>query len=1025
MIETCTLPRFTDTEAATAAKILYNVEGKIERLDGERDLNFKIHCTEKIVVFKIANQEESASMLECQAEIFRLLNDHSAISTSPENIESVSGNVVESLESIAGLKHYCRAVTYLQGKIFATVNPHTPELLESLGGTVGGIDAVLKDYHHNAIQRPLLWNMCQAEETLNRLKILIEDQEKLDLISYFQQCFKDNVLPIQKQLRFGTIHNDANDNNVIVNSDGPWSQMVTGVIDYGDLVQSWVVVDVAVAAAYALLHKSHPLDAAASVVKGYHRAFPLTEIEINVIYDLICMRLCMSVCICAYQKSQQPDNKYLSISEQPAWNALTQLRKISSDFAHFLFRDACGLEPVPNKNIIVKWLENNQKQFSSIMDDDLSKAPLLVIDTSVSSPAMANPATPFNPAKETKKLFRAIEDTNSIAGIGKYDEYRILYTSEDFADVTTHLRTLHLGIDIFKPAGESVYAALAGKVFARTNNPAPQDYGGLIILEHIIEQGADSQGIKFYTLYGHLNPESIANLNFGDLILPGQKLGELGNIHENGFWPPHVHFEIITNLLGETETFFGVGSHAHRNVWLSLCPDPNIVLGIPESVIGSGNKNPKIASDYLASIRATTLGPSLSLSYRDPIHMVRGSMQYLFDSTGQKYLDAVNNVPHVGHCHPYVVQAQQNQAGVLNTNTRYLYDVIQDYAARLLEKFPDPLNVCFFVNSGSEANDLAMRMAINFTGRNDFVILDHAYHGNLSSLIDISPYKHNGPGGDGGPPHIHTAMMPDGYRNSNTDASIDHWLDSVIQQLNNAERRSGAAGFIAESVLGCGGQIVLPDSYLEQVYKRVREFGGLCIADEVQVGFGRVGSHFWAFETQGVVPDIVTLGKPMGNGHPLAAVVTTREIADAFNNGMEYFNTFGGNPISCAIGNAVLEVIENENLQQNARVVGEEFLKRLTDLEKIHPIIGNVRGLGLFLGVELVLDRVSKNPAGPQAAYIAERMKQAGILISTDGPYHNVLKIKPPLCFNLDNVNQFIDTVSKLLGEDFAQPTTP
>jgi 4-aminobutyrate aminotransferase-like enzyme len=334
---------------------------------------------------------------------------------------------------------------------------------------------------------------------------------------------------------------------------------------------------------------------------------------------------------------------------------------------------------------------------------------------------------------------------------------------------------------------------------------------------------------------------------------------------------------------------------------------------------------------------------------------------------------------------------------------------------------PEPLQVCFFVNSGSEANDLALRLARTHTGQKDIVIVDGAYHGNLTSLVEISPYKFDGPGGGGAPPHVYKVSMPDLYRGPYRAADPQAG-EKYARQVRDAvgqiqQQGRNVAAFFCESILSCGGQIVLPDNYLKEVYHHIRQAGGVCVADEVQVGFGRAGSHFWAFETQGVVPDILTLGKPIGNGHPLAAVITTPEIANSFNNGMEYFNTFGGNPVSCAVGLAVLDVITEEKLQENALQVGARLQAGLKQLMSKYPLIGDVRGLGLFIGFELVLDRETLAPAAAHASYIAERMKEWGILVSTDGPLHNVLKIKPPLVFSADNADFFVSTLDKILAE--------
>jgi len=417
--------------------------------------------------------------------------------------------------------------------------------------------------------------------------------------------------------------------------------------------------------------------------------------------------------------------------------------------------------------------------------------------------------------------------------------------------------------------------------------------------------------------------------------------------------------------------------------------------------------------------RARHLGTSLSVSYRRPLKIVRGWRQYLYDQDGQPYLDAVNNVCHVGHCHPRIVQAGQEQMAVLNTNTRYLHENLVNYAERLCATMPEPLRVCFFVCSGSEANELALRLARAHTERKDIIVLDAAYHGNTTSLVEISPYKFDGPGGFAPPSYVHKVPLPDVYRGAyrRDDPQVgEKYANSVKSVIEENQGQIGA--FICESLPGCGGQIVLPDGYLQAAYQHVRAAGGVCIADEVQVGFGRVGTHFWGFETQGVIPDIVTLGKPIGNGHPLAAVITTPEIAASFDNGMEYFNTFGGNPVACAIGMSVLDVIEEEGLQANALTVGTHLMNGLRGLLDKHLLIGDVRGLGLFIGVELVLDRVTLAPASAQATYIADRLKERGILLSVDGPYHNVLKIKPPLVFNMADADFLIAELDAVLGED-------
>ena len=400
--------------------------------------------------------------------------------------------------------------------------------------------------------------------------------------------------------------------------------------------------------------------------------------------------------------------------------------------------------------------------------------------------------------------------------------------------------------------------------------------------------------------------------------------------------------------------------------------------------------------ETLMQRRKNFLGGNLSVAYEQPLNIVRGSMQYLYDTEGRQYLDAYNNVAHVGHCHPKVVAAGQRQMELLNTNTRYLNDLILDYAERLTATFPEPLEVCFFVNSGSEANELAIRLARTHTKARDMIVLDHAYHGNTTTLIDLSPYKHDGPGGEGAPSWVHKVPIP-------TSAADADEVEKIGLPL---------CGFIAESMPSVAGQIVLPDGYLGRVYEAVRAAGGVCIADEVQTGYGRIGTHFYAFEKYGVVPDVVVLGKPIGNGHPIGAVITTRAIAASFDNGMEFFSTFGGNNVSCAIGLRVLEAVQEEKLQAHALRVGERLLEGLRALQRQHDIIREVRGSGLFIGVELMRNQW---PATQEANRIANQMRARGILLGTDGPHHNVIKIRPPMPFSDSDADLLLETFESAL----------
>ena len=414
----------------------------------------------------------------------------------------------------------------------------------------------------------------------------------------------------------------------------------------------------------------------------------------------------------------------------------------------------------------------------------------------------------------------------------------------------------------------------------------------------------------------------------------------------------------------------------------------------------------ELSLEEILKMRGEHISESLSIGHGKPLHITRGEMQYLYSRSGVKYLDLVNNVCHVGHCNPHVVSAGQKQMAVLNTNTRYIYDGLTQYIQRLSYTLPEGLDYGFLVNSGSEANELAIRLARAYTNNHDIVVMEGAYHGHTGMLIDLSPYKFRGPGGKGvAEDWVHVAPVPDLFRDNSRDYLNE--FEGIVRDARPI------AGFIVESMLSCAGQIPFPQGYLAKSFELIRNVGGLCIADEVQVGFGRLGSKMWAFEEHGVIPDIVVMGKPIGNGHPMAAVFTTKEIADSFK-GMEFFSTFGGNPVSCAIGMAVLDVIEDKNLIENSKLMGELFIDGLTKLKNKYEIIGDIRGKGLFLGIELVKNRSSLEPAPKEAELLVEGMLSKNILLSIDGPRKNVIKIKPPMVISKEDVDRTIKSLNEV-----------
>ncbi len=412
--------------------------------------------------------------------------------------------------------------------------------------------------------------------------------------------------------------------------------------------------------------------------------------------------------------------------------------------------------------------------------------------------------------------------------------------------------------------------------------------------------------------------------------------------------------------------------------------------------------------------RKRLLGPAYRLFYDSPVHLVRGEGVWLYDADGNKYLDMYNNVPHVGHCHPHVAEAICEQAKTLNTHTRYLHDKVLDYAERLLDRFPPQLDTAMFCCTGSEANELALRIARTATGGEGLIVTSYAYHGNTKAIFEITtsdiPAKER-------PPYVVTVPVPDAYRGQHRGEDAGERYAAHTHEAIDLLKSRGIkpAAFIIDTIVSSGGVVAPPKGYLRKVAEIVRDAGAVFVADEVQPGFGRIGTNFWGFEADELVPDIVTMGKPMGNGHPISGVVARRELVEDFGDRGNYFNTFGGNPVSCAAGLAVLDVIENERLQQNALEVGRYVVDGLWRLAEMRDCIGDVRGTGLFLALELVTDREAKTPATELTTKVVNGLRDRGVLTGSIGPDANILKLRPPLPFSRADAEYFLERLDRVL----------
>ncbi|SNT76741.1 hydroxylysine kinase /5-phosphonooxy-L-lysine phospho-lyase apoenzyme [Paracoccus seriniphilus] len=1000
-------PSLSPNEIQTLAASQFGITGKITLLNSERDQNARLTAHDQSYVLKITHPDEDASQLEMQNAALAHLGER-GVSGTPRLVPTLSGEPMAKV-AIDGTDHLVRLVTWLEGPLLSQ-SPRSAAQLQNLGAFMGRLTAKLQGFGHPASFRPdFVWSLDHVAQLRNWTGDIADAENRARVEALFTR-YEAEVAPRLSGLRASVLHQDANDNNVITDPANP--DLVTGLIDFGDMAFGRTVNELAITLAYALLDAEDLYTAIRAVVAGFASEFPITEDEADLVYDLMRMRLVASVCISSRQSRQYPENDYLLVSQAPAFRLLERLDRIDPRFMVALCRRSAGFAAIATAPAIREAL--TQGSYAPICQPDIRRSARIALQADGSRPDMPSYADPAFDAWFERQRPSHTPGCVAFYGIGPYGERRDIYTAAQFADsASPEGRNRHLGIDIFAKSGTAVHAPLDGVVRLASYNADPLDYGHTLILEHETDDGT-----PFFTLYGHLAKDRTGCAEPGQTVRAGEVIGHFGDWSENGGWSPHLHFQIMTDMLSQTGNFFGVGHDSLWEVWQDICIDPNLILGLAGESF-TIDPNPP---ERLLERRAECLGPSLSVSYRNKLKILRGSGPWLIDYTGRAHLDAVNNITHVGHCHPHVVGALARQAATLNTNTRYLSEPILDFSERLAATLPEGLDTLFFVNSGSEANELAFRIARTAIGKKSSVVLDWAYHGNTGGMVDVSPYKFKRKGGFPKPDFVEIAGFPDPYRGPHKGMSVEtgqayaaevaHCLDAI-----EAATGDGAASFIAESISGVGGQVIYPDGYLTRVYELVRARGGLCIADEVQCGFGRVGKHFWAFELQNVVPDIVVMGKPIGNGHPLAAVATTRELAQKFCTGMEYFNSFGGNPVSMAVGMAVMDVIEQENLQARALTTGEHLLQGLRELASRHEIIGDVRGQGLFCGIELVRDRETLEPATQEAEEIVNHLRGQAVLISTDGPLENVLKIKPPMVFGIAEADILIEALDNALSD--------
>ncbi len=1004
----------TDGRTYWAAQLhdAWGIAGELAPLPGEFDLNFRVDAGDgRRFVLKVmrASSDEAFVDLLCTAHAH--IRAHDDAVPVPPVIPLPSGRLWCARPDERGQPRFLWLLAALPGQVYATTLPHPLPLIHELGGRVARLDRALIGFTHPQLQRDMKWDLRQAGWIAPHVD-LVEDPDRRALLGGVLARHAE-ILPALLRQPLAPIHNDVNDYNILVASGDDGTPFVSGLLDLGDMIDGPVVAEVAIAAAYVALDHPHPERAIAALVAGYHAHSPLSGEQIALIWPLLLTRLALSVVNSALVKAERPDDPYVVVSEAPAWRFLERAAGMSEARVTACLRTACGLPATEAAGRVLSWLQASRGRFAPVVSADLTSAP--VVSLSLSDSAAPQDLEQMHAAEA---LSLGPEVRGRTAWIGRYGEPRGVYTDAAFRAASyrgSARRTVHLGIDIFMEAGTAVHAPCDAVVETIEVREGHLDYGGMVVLRHMTPAGDE-----FVTLYGHLSPASVRALSPGQRIGKGTRFASFGTPEDNGGWQPHLHFQLAVAPDTMPANWPGVADPDDRSLWEALCPNPAALLNLPDEPVAYS----PLDVTAIGKERAAHFAANLRLSYAEPCLFVRGWRTHLYDQWGRPHLDAYNNVPHVGHAHPRLAAIARDQMARLNTNTRYLHPAQVEFAEALLARMPAQMTHVFLVNSGSEANELALRLARAHTGGKDMVVVDHGYHGNTTGAIDISAYKFDKPGGGGAPEWVHVVPVPDTYRGIHRGAdAADRYAGTVDAALARIAARGGRlAGFIAESFPSVAGQIIPPAGYLDAVYRRIRAAGGVCIADEVQTGLGRLGSYYWGFEEQRAEPDIVVLGKPLGNGHPIGAVVTTTEIARSFDNGIEFFSTFGGSTLSCRIGAEVLRIVDEEGLQENADSTGGYLLAGLRELQERHRIIGDVRGIGLFVGVDLVGDRTTREPATRVAQYVKNRLRQERILLGTEGPADNVLKIRPPLTVDAADIDHLLSTLDRVLSEAPARP---
>lgn len=954
----------TDAELAVRlAREIYGVEGSVRELGSQQDRNFRIDSAGGRYVVKVANRGWGRSAIEAQNAALLLLAAIGTGFTAPEPVAGLDGGLLHEVTDGAE-QLPLRLLTYVEGSQLSDTRHLAPVVVADLGRLAGRVSAALSGFDHPGLDRAVQWDLRRADEVVALLLGSISDPDRRALIADVATRASQQLETVSAGLRVQAIHGDITDDNVVGDRDDAGRVRPHGVIDFGDLCRSWIVGDLAITCSSVLRHDGDDPFSVLPAILAFHDVVPLTDDDVAALWPLIVLRGVVLVASSEHQAALDPDNDGLLGPLEDEWRIVHAARAVDFDLAEAVIRSALGWGPTPRHRAA---------------HEAIGRAGLLlretpgVVDLSVTSTALHSGR--FLAAGAEVAVLTEAAATG--AASTRWAEPRLTRT---VLDSTDEPETVALGVNLALPRGSAVLAPWDG-VVASVVGPA-------VALEH--ESGA------------HLALRGIrASVAQGDRVGRGSLLG---TVADNA-----LRVQLCVDSALQPPEF---ATPTTAGGWLTLCPDPSPLLGTDVAA-------PTTDPNHLLRRRREALAAVQESYYDSPMRIERGWRHHLVDTDARAYVDMVNNVAAIGHGHPRLADAVERQLRTLNTNSRFHYAAIAEFSERLAALAPEGLDQVFLVNSGSEAVDLALRMAQAVTGRQDVVAVHEAYHGwtALSDAVTTSLYD-NPAALENRPDWVHLAAAPNSFRGRFRGAEVGGYAIEIRELMDRlASEGRPPAAYICEPLLGNAGGVVLPEGYLAAAYDAVRSVGGLAIADEVQVGYGRTGHHWWAYEMHGVTPDFITIAKAMGNGHPLGAVITTRAIAESFRTTGSFFSSAGGSPVSCITGLTVLDVIADEDLQANAATVGDRMIARCRELMTRYPIIGAVHGMGLYLGVELVRDRQTLDPATAECYAICDRLRELGIIVQPTGERANVLKLKPPMCLTVTSADFVVESLETVLRD--------